>query len=127
MLADPHYSRQTPGAREFMPPGRTFVLLSNDGRAVWGAVENRFKGVLRWRVTIFRNTGGRLSSLLIRKATRMTRARWRQRYGTRCPLRTEVDPRRVRRKRDPGRCFLRAGWRLVGPSAHGDLLVFEAP
>jgi hypothetical protein len=127
LLADPHYSRQTPGAREFMPPGKTFVLLSSDSRAVWGAVENVFNGRTYWRVSIFRNTGARLSSLLIRRATRLTRAYWRTRHGTRCALRTEVDPAAVRRKRDPGRCFLRAGWRCVGPSAKGDLLVFEAP
>ena len=127
LLADPHYSRQTPGAQEFMAPGKTFVLLSADDRAVWGAVENRFQGVTYWRVSIFRNTGARLSSFLIRRATRMTRAHWRRNHRTPCTLRTEVDPLAIRHKRDPGRCFMRAGWRLVGPSAHGDLLVFEAP
>jgi len=129
-LADPHYSRETPGAREFMPPGKTFVLLSADGRAVWGAIENRYRGRVYWRVSIFRNTGRRLSSYLIRVATRLTRAHWRRGRGTRAWLRTEVDPKAVRRKRDPGRCFLRAGWRLVGPATghkRRGSLVFEAP
>lgn len=40
-LADRHYSRQTPGAQDFMPPGRTFVMLTPDDRAVWGVVENQ--------------------------------------------------------------------------------------
>lgn len=40
-MADRHYSRQTPGAQEFMPPGRTFVMLTPDDRAVWGVIENQ--------------------------------------------------------------------------------------
>lgn len=129
-LADEHYPRQTKGAAEFMPPGTTFVLLTADERAVWGVVENRYRGRFYWRVSIFRNTGRRLSSYLIRAATRLTRERWRTRHGTKAHLRTEVDPRRVRHKRDPGRCFLRAGWRCVGVSKshrHRGALVFEAP
>lgn len=129
-LADNHYSRQTPGAAEFMPPGATYVLVTEDGAAVWGAVENRFRGRTFWRVTIFRNTGSRLSSLLVRKATRATRAYWRTGRGTPCRLRTEVDPAKVRRKRDPGRCFLRAGWKVVGKTRggrHRGALILEAP
>ena len=41
------------------------------------------------------------------------------------PLQTEVDPSKTRRKRDPGRCFLRAGWRLVGERR--GLVILEAP
>lgn len=44
LLADRHYSRQTIGARDFMSNGRTLVLLTNDGRAVWGAIENMDPG-----------------------------------------------------------------------------------
>jgi hypothetical protein len=43
--------------------------------------------------------------------------------------RTEIAAR-VRHKRDPGRCFRRAGWREVGVSKshrHRGALVFEAP
>lgn len=130
VLADLHYSRQTHGAREFMPPGATFVLLTADGRAVWGAVENRFRGRTHWRITIFRNTGGRLSSFLIRQATRLTRAKWRLGRGTPGRLRTEVDASKIRRKRDPGRCFLRAGWTVVGKTRRGrhpGAIVLEAP
>lgn len=32
---------------------------------------------------------------------------------------TFVDPGKVRRKRDPGRCFLKAGFRRVGSTAGG--------
>lgn len=129
----PHYSRQTPGAGEFMSNGRTLVLLTLDGRAVWGAIENRDpRGGLHWRVSMFRNEGAGLSSELIREATELTFAYWSRRYGALplVPLRTEVDASRVRPKRDPGRCFLRAGWVVVergNSNRHPAAVVLEAP
>lgn len=126
-LADRHYSRQTPGAVDFMPPGRTFVLMTRDRTAVWGAVENLDPaGNRRWRVSIFRNEGPALSSYLVRTATLLTLGRWHRRWGPpSIPLTTEVDPSKVRPKRDPGWCFLRAGWRRVGVVR--GLVVLEAP
>lgn len=125
-LADRHYSRQTEGAAQCLPPGRTLLLVTDDGRAVWGVVENLDPaGAPRWRCTIFRNEGPWLSSDLIREATERTYARW-SRCMPAVPLTTEVDPRRVRRKRDPGRCFRKAGWRLVDVGRRG-LMVFQAP
>ena len=53
-----------------------------------------------------------------------TLVRAADRMGT-VPLTTEVDPSRVRRKRDPGRCFRRAGWLVTG-IVRG-LWVYEAP
>jgi len=136
-LADAHYSRQSVGDAQYMPPGRRFVLVVDDlrGRAVWGVCQNRDPiGETRFRCSIFRNESDHLSSELIRDATQATYQRWAARgwlLGA-PPLRTEVDPGKVKRKRDPGRCFLRAGWTLIG-CTHGaakgrsDLLVFEAP
>ena len=127
-LADRHYSRQTPGASEFMASGRTLVMVTPDELAVWGVIENLDPaGALRWRCSIFRNEGPHLSSALIRVATAMTLAYWPRRYGALppVPLTTEVDPKKTRRKRDPGRCFRRAGWTEVG-IARG-LVVLQAP
>lgn len=126
-LADRHYSRQSHGSDQFMPPGRVLVLLTADGLAVWGACENLDPaGGRRWRVTIFRNEGPMLSSDLVRAATEKTRAHWIARYGgLPGPLETEVDPRKTRRKRDPGRCFRRAGWVVVG--RRRGLVVLRAP
>ena len=126
-LADRHYSRQTPGATEFMASGRTFVLLAHDHSAVWGAIENLDPvGNRRWRCSIFRNEGVARSSDLIRSATALTVAYWERRWGLPAvPLTTEVDPAKVRTKRDPGRCFLRAGWRRIGVVR--GLVVLEAP
>jgi hypothetical protein len=116
-LADRHYSRQRPGAAQFMPPGRTLVLVTECGRAVWGVALNLSpRGGWRWRCTIFRNEGAGLSSELISAATARTLDVWPDRYGhlPAVPLTTEVDPTKVRRKRDFGRCFLRAGWISLG-------------
>jgi hypothetical protein len=126
--AGPHYSRQTPGAAEFMSSGKTLVLLSECNRAVWGVIENRDPpGNLHWRCSMFRNLGAGLSSMLIREATNLTFSFWERRYGRLpgVPLRTEVDPRKTKRKRDPGRCFIRAGWIRVGESR--GLVILQAP
>lgn len=128
-LADRHYSRQTVGAVDFMPPGETLVLVTRDLGAVWGACLNLDPvGALRWRVTIFRRESGKRASDLIQSATSRTLERWRERRAgvlPDVPLTTEVDPVRVRRKRDPGRCFARAGWKLL--TTRRGLLVFVAP
>lgn len=113
-LADRHYSRQSVGNVEFMPPGRLLVLLATS--AVWGVCENLDPvGNLRWRCTIFRNESNVLSSDLIRSATEATYWFWAAHYRH-VPerLTTEVDPTKTRRKRDPGRCFVRAGWEVLG-------------
>lgn len=126
-LADRHYSRQTPGAPQFAPPGEGIFLISWCCRAAWVAVRNRFAGVWRWRCTLFRNEGAGLSSDLVREATLRTYEWWAHRYG-RTPLErltTEVDPARTRHKRDPGRCFMRAGWCRAGVVR--GLVVLEAP
>ena len=127
-LADRHYSRQTVGAVDFLPCGRTLVLLTTCALAVWGVVENLDPaGQLRWRCSIFRNEGAGLSSDLIREATTRTYLWWLNHYGRlpKVPLTTEVDPRKTRKKRDPGRCFRRAGWRVV--DMRRGLVVLQAP
>ena len=134
-LADRHYSRQTPGAPQFLPPGKTIALLTPCGRAVWGVVLNLDPaGRVRWRCAIFRNEGAGLSSDLVRAATETTYALWRRRYGSLPDVRltTEIDPGKVRRKRDPGRCFRRAGWEYLyttegAKKGRADLVVLGAP
>lgn len=133
-LADRHYSRQTPGDRQFMPPGKTFVLWRPG--AVWGVVYHRDpRGAWRWRCSLFRNelaVSGVDASELIRAATAATFEHWRELGGLpEEPLTTEVAPSRVRPKRDPGHCFVIAGWRKVRevPPGHGrpGHVVLEAP
>lgn len=130
-LADRHYSRQTRGASQFMPPGRTLVLLSEDELAVWGVCENVDpRGARAWRVTIFRNEGPLLSSRLVALATAETFRAWGSERPA-VPLTTEIDPLAVASVH-PGYCFKRAGWRFVrrtdgARKGRRDLVVLAAP
>jgi hypothetical protein len=141
-LADRHYSRQTVGAREFMGPGETLVMLTPCGRAVWGVIRNKDGGgSLNLRCTIFRNEGAGLSSTLIAAATGMTQQRWPRQVlaglrvendlrislrFVRIRLRTEVDANKVR-STNPGCCFKMAGWTLHPQRTTRGLLVYMAP
>lgn len=82
-LADRHYSRQQPGTDQFLPPGKTLVLVTHDERAVWAACENLDPvGNARFRCTIFRNEGSSwISSDLVRWATDSTLERWARRWS----------------------------------------------
>lgn len=112
-LADRHYNRRAVGSPQFVPPGRCLVLLSVDADALWVTSWQRPEWVKHawpdsWVCSCFRNEGPVLSSVLIREAVRITR--WH--FGP-PPLGgfiTFVNAAKVRRKRDPGRCYLRAGW-----------------
>jgi len=124
-LADRHYTRQTVGSPQFMPSGRTIVLLTEDGLAVWGTSWQVGDGVLwathdwprAWICSIFRNEGPTLSSLLVEQAVAASRAVWGD--PPEQGFVTFVDAAKVRAKRDPGRCFLRAGWQNVGQTRSG--------
>jgi hypothetical protein len=127
-----------------MGSGKTFVLRADftwrppyheryiDSLATWGAIENfdgSRDGTRRFRCSIFRNETPWLSSDLIREATALTCERWARRFqwtGS-PPLTTEVDASKVKHKRDPGRCFLRAGWTRTGEITTRGLLIFRAP
>jgi hypothetical protein len=124
-IADRHYSRQTPGAQEFMPPGETLVLYVPG--AVWGSSRNIFLGRVRLRCCIFRNETKLLSSTLIARATALTYRRWPSERLT-----TEVKLESVRSKRDPGYAFRCAGWVTLGRGRHrrkggGTLVYLAAP
>jgi hypothetical protein len=128
VIADRHYSRQKIGAPGFVPPGRCLVLRCDDprGSALWVTswpfaqyVRHEWAGA--WVCSAFRNEGPHLSSDLIRQAIAHTRWRW---DAPELGMVTFVDASKVRKKRDPGRCFLRAGFRPVG-STKGGLLAFQ--
>jgi hypothetical protein len=123
-LADRHYNRQKPGTPQFVPPGRCLVLYAkNDGgEAFWVTswpfaeyVKHAWAGA--WVCSAFRNEGAGLSSSLIVEAVAITK--WF--YGDPPPLGmvTFVDTAKTRRKRDPGRCYLRAGFKNAGHTKGG--------
>src|SRR5262245_16025802 len=121
-LADRHYSRKTVGAAQFVPPGRCVVLRTPGADALWVTswpfvqfVKHAWAGA--WLCSAFRNESPHLSSDLIRDAVAATRALW---AGVPAPgIVTFVDPQKVRRKRDPGRCFRKAGFRACGRTDGG--------
>lgn len=124
-IADRHYSRQSHGHAQFVPPGRCLVLKTRSSLWVtsWPQyVSHAWPGA--WVCTLFRNEGPFLSSDLITKAVAATRWRWDTPAEG---MVTFVDPSKVRRKRDPGRCFLRAGFQPAGHTQGGLVALHLAP
>jgi hypothetical protein len=123
-LADRHYSRQSIGAANFVPPGRCLVLhaQADTGAAYWVtswpfSEYTRHAWAGAWICSAFRNEGAGLSSELIRQAVAATRYRWPE--VPHLGMVTFVDTDKTRRKRDPGRCYRRAGFREVGHTQGG--------
>jgi len=127
-LADRHYNRQKIGAPQFAPPGRCVVLKRAD--AFWITswpfaeyVKHAWAGA--WVCSAFRNESDQLSSDLIRDAVAITRARWPATPAL--GMVTFVDPEKTRHKRDPGRCFRKAGFRPDGTTEGGLVALRLAP
>jgi hypothetical protein len=121
-LADRHYNRQHVGSPQFVPPGRCTVLLTRTCDALWVSsfpkaeyVRHHWAGA--WICSCFRNESAYLSSELIREAVAITCWHW----GAAPPLGmiTFVDSTKVRPKRDWGRCFRKAGFKLCGQTQGG--------
>jgi hypothetical protein len=125
-LYNRHYSarrcRVERGIKKFVGPGEHIVLMTPDATAlfVWRKFIDR-SGQRGVNCAVFRNEspGRYLSSELILAAEPWAWDKW---PGAR--LYTYVNARKVRRKRDPGRCFMRAGWRRCGETK-GGLVVLE--
>lgn len=111
----------------FVGPGGKLVLMAPDESAlfVWrlfiddadDGTGKRQSGVC---CAVFRNEGSAKSSEMILAAEPFASRKWpaeRRFY-------TYVNAEKVRRKRDPGRCFVRAGWRRCGET-RGGLLILE--
>ncbi len=123
-LADRHYSRKHPGSKSgFVGPGEKIVLLSDDGKAlfVWlyGKPELREDGIDGINCTIFRNESNVLSSQLILEAERFATERWPGKK-----LFTYVSKSKVK-SHNPGWCFMKAGWKVVGENKSGKLRILE--
>lgn len=108
---------------QFVGPGECMVLLTVNCDALWVWVRNRMErydhqdGV---NCAVFRNEGSVLSSDLVREADELAWQRWPgERHFT------YVEDAKIRRKRDPGRCFRKAGWNACGRNADGRLTLLE--
>ncbi len=126
-LADRQYNRQKTGTPQFVPPGRCLVLLTADADALWVTswpfaeyVKHRWPGA--WVNSLFRRDRGPQASKVIREAVAATRFAWGDppSFG----LITFIDADKIRHKRDPGRCYLRADFTPVGET-DGGLRAFQ--
>jgi hypothetical protein len=124
-IADKHYNRQKVGADQFVPPGRCVVLVIHDlhqpEASLWVTswpfpeyVKHAWPGA--WVCSAFRNqlrdvagVAFHLSSELIVEALAATRSYWEPPPQG---IITFIDPAKT--KRDPGRCFLKAGFHVSG-------------
>ncbi len=120
-IADRHYNRQKPGTRQFVPPGRCVVLYQP--HAMWVTswpfaeyVKHAWPGA--WVCSAFRNEGAGLSSDLITHAVAATRSIWSP-PDLEFPIITFVNEHKTRPKRNPGYCYLMAGWEVIGRSKGG--------
>ncbi len=127
-IADRHYNRQKVGSPQFVPPGRCVVLTAvgstRERGCLWITswpfaeyVQHAWAGA--WVCSAFRNEmqDEYLSSDLVREAVAATLAKWPD--APELGMITFVDRDKTRRKRDPGRCFLKAGFRYVGETKGG--------
>lgn len=119
-LADRHYNRQKVGAKQFVPPGRCVVLVVPK-EAFWITswpfaeyVKHAWPGA--WVCSAFRNERRdlHLSSALIIEALAATRAEWPPPAEG---MITFVDCDKTKPKRDPGYCYLKAGFHVSGTRA----------
>ncbi|WNC17879.1 hypothetical protein [Brevibacillus brevis] len=120
-LADRHYSRQSVGNKQFCRPGHNLVLRTALADALWVTWSGiRDDGLDAWECTIFRNESGYLSSDMIRWAVRATLKQWG--LPPKDGIITYVDAEKVA-SRNPGFCFKKAGFQLIGKSKKGLLLL----
>jgi hypothetical protein len=128
VIADNHYNRQHVGAPQFVPPGRC-VVLTIPGHALWVTswpfkefVKHAWGGA--WVNSCFRNERRDLylSSELIVEAIAATRWTWPQIPDL--GMVTFIDADEVKHKRDPGRCYAKAGFVNGEPrTTEGGLIV----
>jgi hypothetical protein len=103
------------------------VVVSADKTAVWVTNWQRCRldgWVGAWTNPIFRKEGDGVASEMIRHAVAHTRDRWPE--VPHLGLVTFIDPRHVR-SRNPGYCYLMAGFRRVGRTAKGLHVLQLAP
>lgn len=117
-----HYSyRKRPGIppKLILGPGEKMVLVSPDGLAVfgWQRQIDRDDGQEGVNCAVFRNEGPRRSSDLILAAEEIALRRWPgARFFTYVRAEAVSSP-------NPGYCFKVAGWRQIGKSKSGLILL----
>lgn len=140
-LADAHYNRQKPGSPQFVPPGRSLVLLTGRADALWVSswpfaeyVRHEWAGA--WVCSCFRSEGAGIASELNRAAVACTRWRWGEPPAVPSAVgpvgmvsfidRSQVKPTKVRGKDVWGWTWLKASWEVIGETK-GGLLALGLP
>lgn len=121
-VADRHYSRRTIGSAMFTGPGSDIVLRNATGTVLFVWVWHNHNGeqLERWDketgycCSLFRNESDRLASDIVREAEGFAVEKWGAGRAY-----TYVDPSNVRASRQPGRCFIKAGWTRTRTTAAG--------
>lgn len=120
-----HYSCRNAAPRNglFVGPGDKIVLRTDAGDAVFVWRHSRFRADEQTGVecTLFRNEGPHQSSELVRQADAIADFVWPDRRHY-----TFVDQEKVR-SRNPGFCFIAAGWRRCGHTKRGLLILERLP
>jgi hypothetical protein len=120
-LADRHYYRKNPQSVQFAPPGRCVVLRTANNDAFWitqapYAQYTRHQWAGAWTCSAFRNESTTLSSRLITQAVAVSL------FILKTPPElgfiTFVNPTKIK-STNPGCCFKKAGWKLVGLTKGG--------
>lgn len=136
-IADRHYSRLKrgkPGTPQFVSPGRCLVLLTDDSTAERGCLwvttfpqYRRDAWAGAWLCEYFRNEmpDRHLSSELIGEALAASAARFGPPPDK--GMATFIDEDEVRPKRNPGYCFLVAGFEVYGRTQEFGRLVLWLP
>ena len=120
-LADRHYSRRTVGARQFLYSGKKIVIRNAEGTILFGWVfpdpTMRMDGQTGYNCAIFRNESERLSSEVILECEAIAIGRWGPDR-----MYTYVNPAKIQSV-NPGCCFKKAGWKMIGTSKSGQHLL----
>lgn len=121
-LIDRHYSRQSKGSLQFVPPGECLVLRNAEATILFVWLRNtieRYDKQVGINCTVFRNESSRLASEIILEAEAAAVKRWG-------PIRafTYVDPGKIKSS-NPGYCFKKAGWKQVGGLTRKGKMLFE--
>ena len=122
-LADRHYSRRTVWARQFCYSGRKLVLRNVEGTVLWVWMfpdpAMRMDGQIGYNCAIFRNESNRRSSEIILEAEEKAIEFWGP--GR---MYTYIDAAKVKSP-NPGYCYLCAGWKKMGLSKGGKILMVK--
>ncbi len=123
-LSARHYSRKNYKAKKIGGPARSILLRNNEGTVLflwqWPKDGTRWDKQNGYNCVMFRNESKRLSSEIILEAEDYVMRKWG-------PNRfyTYVDASKV--SSNPGYCFKKAGWKRVGISGSGKILLEKFP